>query len=107
VRALAAVAPCGVALVAFGLRFGFLRAAVAVAMGAVILWLGIRYMRTTVTLLPEPEVADVGEYGLKYVCSMCGLELRVERAARDKPPSHCGEPMVLLREGGRPPLRPV
>jgi hypothetical protein len=31
----------------------------------------------------------------------------VEKAARDKAPSHCMEPMVLLREGGRPPLRPV
>ena len=96
-----------VAIAAFGPRFGFVRAAVAVAMFAAILVVGLRYLRTVVTVLPEPQVADVGEYGLKYVCSMCGLELRVEKAARDKAPSHCMEPMVLVREDGRPPLRPV
>jgi hypothetical protein len=104
---LAAAAAAIVATIAFGIPFGFSRAAVAVAMGAGILFLGIRYLRTVVTLLPDPEVADVGDYGLKYVCSMCGLELRVEKAARDKAPTHCMEPMVLVREGGRPPLRPV
>jgi hypothetical protein len=106
VRAGAVVAGA-TAILLLGLRFGFLRAAVAVAMSVAIMYLGIRYMRSTVTLLPEPEVADVGEFGLKYVCTMCGLELKVERAARDRPPTHCGEPMVLVREGGRPPLRPV
>jgi hypothetical protein len=87
--------------------FGWVRATVAVAMFAAILVVGIRYMMTIVNAPPDPEVADVGAYGLRYVCSMCGLELRVERAARDKAPTHCMEPMVLVREGGRPPLRPV
>jgi hypothetical protein len=95
------------AVVALGFPFGFLRAAVAVAMSVAIVVFGARYLRTIVTSPPEPEVSDVSDYGLKYVCTMCGLELRVEKAARDKAPSHCMEPMVLTREGGRPPLRPV
>jgi hypothetical protein len=96
-----------VAVVAFGIPFGFVRAAVAVAMFTVIFVVGTRYVGNAVTMLPEPEVTDVADYGLKYVCTMCGLELKVEKAARDKAPTHCTEPMVLVREGGRPPLRPV
>jgi hypothetical protein len=103
----AGVAAAVAAAIALGVPFGFVRATVAVAMSAAILYFGVRYLRTVVTLLPEPEVTDVGEHGLKYVCSMCGLELRVEKAARDKAPRHCMEPMVLVREGGRPPLRSV
>jgi hypothetical protein len=103
----AAAGAAAVAVVGFGSRFGFLRAALAVAMFTAIMFVGVRYLRTVVTVLPEPEVTEVGDLGLKYVCSMCGLELRVEKAARDKAPSHCMEPMVLVREGGRPPLRPV
>jgi hypothetical protein len=95
------------AVVAFAIPFGYVRATGAVAMFVVILVVGARYLRSIVTLLPEPEVADVSDMGLKYICTMCGLELRVERAARDKAPTHCMEPMVLVREGGRPPLRPV
>jgi len=106
VRLVAAAAAIAAAI-ALGIPFGFLRAAVAVAMSAAILYFGVRYLRTVVTLLPEPEVTDVGDHGLKYVCSMCGLELRVEKAARDKAPRHCMEPMVLVRDGGQPPLRSV
>jgi len=101
-----AVAAVG-AIVLLGLPYGFLRAAVAVVMFVVILVAGSRYVATLVTVPPEPEVSDVADYGLKYVCTMCGLELKVEKAARDKPPTHCMEPMVLTTEGGRPPLRSV
>lgn len=94
-------------IAALGLRFGFVRATVAVLMFTAILVFGVRYMASIVNAPPEPELAEVGEFGLRYVCSMCGLELKVERAARDKAPTHCMEPMVLRREGGRPPLRPV
>jgi hypothetical protein len=53
-----------------------------------------------VSIPPEPELADVSDYGLRYVCTMCGLELKVEKAAHDKPPSHCMEPMTLVDRGG-------
>jgi hypothetical protein len=96
------------ALVAvLGPRYGFLRAFVGVAAGTLFVVAGLRYLQVVVSTPAQPEVADVSEYGLKYVCTMCGLELKVEKAARDKPPTHCMEPMVLVRTGGKPPLRPL
>jgi hypothetical protein len=92
---------------ALGYSFGFIRAAIGMAMFVAILVVGVRWVQSAVTTLPDPEPTDVSEYGLKYVCTMCGLELKVEVAARDKPPTHCMEPMVLVRSGGKPPLRPV
>ncbi len=93
--------------VGLGVAFGFDRAAIAVAMFLAIATLGIRRVRKAVSLPPDPEIADVSAYGLKYVCTMCGLELKIETAARDKPPTHCMEPMVLVRTGGKPPLTSV
>ncbi|MDP9233066.1 MAG: hypothetical protein M3P01_00745 [Actinomycetota bacterium] len=90
-----------------GHLYGYLRAAVAVLMFALILAWGARKLIKISNSPPEPELTDVKEYGLRYVCSVCGLELKVEVAARDKAPTHCGEAMVLTRDGGRPPLRPV
>src|SRR6266511_3055574 len=93
-----------VAVGGLGYFFGFLRAAIAVAAFAVLFSFGLRQIRSLANAPPEPELADVSDYGLKYVCSMCGLELKVEVAARDKAPTHCMEPMKLVRTGGRPPL---
>lgn len=100
----------GGAVVAFfllGEAYGYLRAGIGMAMFLVIFVFGVRWIASAVESPPEPEVADVSDYGLKYVCTMCGLELKVEVAARDKAPTHCMEPMVLVRSGGTPPLRPV
>ena len=96
-------------LVALGLsfEFGVLRSFVAVGMFAAILLVGSRFLQHVMAAPPDPEITDVADYDLKYVCTMCGLELKVEKAARDKAPTHCMEPMELIREGGRPPLRPV
>lgn len=82
--------------------YGYWRAAVAVAAFLLIARFGIRWIRSAVTSPPEPEIADVSGYGLRYVCTMCGLELKVEIAAKDRAPSHCMEPMVLVRSGGAP-----
>ena len=95
------------AVVILGGWFGYLRATVAVIMFTAIAVFGTRYLRFLVIAPPEPEITDVTSYGLKYVCTMCGLELRVEKAAKDRPPNHCSEPMTLIREDGKPPLRPV
>lgn len=102
---MAALALAGV--VALGPSFGFVRAAVGVAMFFALATFGMRQVRSMMKAPPEPELADVSEYGLKYVCTMCGLELKIEVAAKDRAPTHCMEPMVLERTGGRPPLRPV
>jgi hypothetical protein len=96
-----------VAVIGLGLAYGFLRAAIALVMFAAITVFGIRFLYSILQAPPEPELANVSEYGLKYVCRMCGLELRVEKAARDRPPTHCMEPMELITEGGKPPLHPV
>jgi hypothetical protein len=90
-------------LVLLGESYGYIRAVIAAVMFYAIFVVGVRYTQFIVTAPPEPEVADVREYGLKYVCTMCGLELRVEVAAKDRAPSHCMEPMVLVRDGGRTP----
>ncbi|MDQ4144243.1 MAG: hypothetical protein M3198_10970 [Actinomycetota bacterium] len=96
-----------VAVGILGYLYGYVRAGLAVGMFLGILLVGTRFVRQMVVAPPEPEIADVSSYGLKYVCENCGLELKVEKAAKDRPPSHCMEPMKLLREGGGPPLRPV
>lgn len=96
-----------VAVVSLGPIFGWLRAFVAVLMFGAIALYGSRQVRSIMLAPPEPELADVREYGLRYVCNMCGLELKVEVAAKDRPPSHCMEPMELVQIGGPPPLRSV
>jgi hypothetical protein len=93
--------------IALGRYFGYLRAAVALAMGAAILYVGVSYFRSAGEAPPDPEVEDVSDTSLRYVCTMCGLELKVEVAASDRAPSHCREKMVLVQGPGRPPLRPV
>jgi hypothetical protein len=105
-KAVLAAAAIGL-VVLLGEAYGYIRTAIALAGAVAIAYVGIRYLRTVSSIPPEPELTDVGEYGLKYVCGMCGLELRVEVAAHDRPPRHCGEPMTLVRAGGGPPLRPV
>jgi hypothetical protein len=97
----------GAAVAILGYFYGYLRAVVGVAMFVGILLLGSRFVRQMVIAPPDPEPEDVSGYGLKYVCEVCGLELRVEKASKDPAPKHCGEPMHLVREGGKPPLRPV
>jgi hypothetical protein len=87
--------------------YGYIRAFVAVAMFGLILAWGLRKLVKISNAPPDPEPTDVKDYGLRYVCSVCGLELRVEIAARDKAPTHCGEAMVLTHDEGRPPLRSV
>jgi hypothetical protein len=96
-----------VLFVVVGHQYGYVRALVAAVMFGLIMAWGLRKLVKISNSPPEPEVTDVMEYGLRYVCSVCGLELRVEVAARDKAPTHCGEAMMLTRDDGRPPLRPV
>ena len=94
-------------IAALGPIFGFVRSGLAVVMFFALFIFGSKQVKSMFRAPPEPELADVSEYGLKYVCTMCGLELKVEIAAKDRPPSHCMEPMVLVRTGGRPPLTTV
>jgi hypothetical protein len=90
-----------------GNQYGYVRAGIGVVLFVGIAWIGIRWVHSAVSSQPDPEPTDVSTYGLKYVCKMCGLELRVEVAAKESAPRHCMEPMVLEKAGGKPPLRPV
>lgn len=88
---------------ALGEGFGYVRTGVALVVALGLTTFGIRYLHFVLSSPPEPDVADVSDYGLRYVCTMCGLELKVEVAARDRAPTHCMEPMVLVRTGDAPP----
>ena len=90
-----------------GRSYGYVRASLALAMGWAIFYVGFSYFRSAGDSPPEPEVEDVSDESLRYVCTMCGLELKVEVAASDRAPSHCREKMVLVQGRRPPPLRPV
>ena len=94
-------------IVVLGRPYGYVRAVVGLTMGAAILYVGLSYFRAAGEVPPDPEAEDVSDGSLRYVCTMCGLELKVEVAASDRAPSHCREKMVLVEGRGRPPLKPV
>ena len=57
-----------------------LHVVVAIAIGLVILWLGIKALRVASAggRVPEkPEVEDVDELDVYFVCANCGTEFRV------------------------------
>ena len=87
--------------------FGFWRAVVGFLIAATILTLGIGYFRSAGQSQPETTPEEVGATDLRYVCSVCGLELKVVVATNDKAPSHCREKMELVTVAGKPPLKPV
>ena len=87
--------------------FGFWRAALAFAVAAPILAVGIGYFRSAGNSPPEPVAEEVGATDLRYVCSVCGLELKVIVATNDRAPTHCREYMELVTVAGKPPLKSV
>ena len=93
-----------VVYVLLSLNYGFVRVAVGLSMSAVTLWLGFSYFRAAGEAPPEAEQTEVGDGDLKYVCTVCGLELRVEVATTDKAPTHCREKMVPVTRSGLRPL---
>ncbi len=80
-----------------GQSYGYLRVAIGLAVGAGALYLGYTYFRAAGEVPPEQDPEAVEDSGLKYVCAMCGLELRVEVATTDRAPTHCREKMELVR----------
>lgn len=78
---------------------GLGRVLVAIAIGLGVLWFGVGYFRQLGNPPPpdtEPVSVDPG-LQLAYQCEMCGLELALLKAGKEKAPSHCGEKMVLVR----------
>lgn len=105
----ATVATAGLILLAvLGYFYGFGRAALALLGAGVILYLGFSYFSAAVTVPPDVEEEDVRDQDLRYVCRMCGLELKVETATTDRAPTHCREKMELVNVApDQTPLRPV
>lgn len=95
-----AVAVLGTLLItALGNVEGGWRIAVAILMGLGIARLGMGYFHY-LTNPPPPDQEPVKvdpRLRLGYICEMCGLELAVVAVAKERPPKHCGEPMVLVR----------
>ena len=86
-------------ITALGNVAGGWRIAVAVLMGLAIARVGIGYFHY-LTNPPPPDQEPVRvdpRLRLGYICEMCGLELAVVAVAKERPPKHCGEPMVLVR----------
>ena len=101
----------GAGIVALGEAYGYVRAIVGMAAVVGALWFGFRYWSGVGALPPGTLEEDVDEpaagAGRRYVCTVCGLELRLEGGGTGQPPRHCREAMVLVEDEGRPPLRPV
>ncbi len=70
---------------------------VAVIIGVAILAGTIWSIRFIATGPPaEPDLDDVTEVDVPYLCSVCGMSLTVSQAQQGdiEPPRHCREPMV-------------
>jgi DNA-directed RNA polymerase subunit RPC12/RpoP len=77
-----------------------LHVVIAVLIGLVILWLGIKALRVASAggRVPDtPEVEDVDELDVYFVCANCGTEFRVTRLGEAQVPRHCGEKMEVVR----------
>jgi hypothetical protein len=75
------------------------RIAVAVAIFAVVLRVGLWAIRMIATPAPPPlPKGELRRINVKYRCSMCGMEMRVMLAPDEdpEPPRHCMEDMDLL-----------
>ncbi len=70
---------------------------VAVIIGAAILagtiW-SIRFIASGPP--PEPDIEDVMEVDVPYLCTVCGMSLTITQAHEGdiEPPRHCREPML-------------
>jgi hypothetical protein len=77
------------------------RVIVAIALAAVIAYVGFKTLRAVGGRPPErhePEDAeDVAELAVFFVCRECGTELQVTRLGEAQVPRHCGEKMEVVR----------
>jgi hypothetical protein len=71
---------------------------IAVVAFAVIVRLGLVFIRALATPVPEPDEGELRRVNLKYQCSVCGAQVRMTKAGEDlpPPPRHCMEDMELL-----------
>jgi hypothetical protein len=76
----------------------------AVMIGLAIAWVGLTALRAasgTGAPRGRPEVEDVEELEVSFVCRECGTQLRVTRLGELQVPRHCGEPMDVVHHPER------
>ncbi len=74
---------------------------VLVAVGAVylIFRMGLAVLKSFARPLPEPPPpGEMRRIKLRYRCSLCGMEIRIDRAVSEDPeaPRHCMEDMDVV-----------
>ena len=72
---------------------------VAIPLGFLILFLGIRMLRRAGAMpeVHEGPAEDVALLDVFFVCGECGTEFRVEKLGELQVPRHCGERMFVER----------
>jgi hypothetical protein len=76
-----------------------LRIVVAVAAIYLIFRLGLGLLKSFAQPVPEPPPpGEMRRVKLRYRCSLCGMEIRIDRALSEDPdpPRHCMEEMDLV-----------
>ncbi len=72
---------------------------IAIAAGALILRVGLGFLRGLARPIPEPPPAgELRKVKIMYRCSLCGTEVRMTVATNQEPeaPRHCMEDMELV-----------
>jgi hypothetical protein len=79
--------------------FVWLRWLIALAIFAVILVVGLTFLRGVAGSQPKERIdpEDVAELDVFFVCGECGTEFQVTRLGEVQVPRHCGEPMQVVR----------
>jgi hypothetical protein len=75
------------------------RVVVAVAVALVLLKVGFALLGSFARPVPEPPPpGELRRIKLRYRCSVCGMELRIDRASEElpEPPRHCQDEMDLV-----------
>ncbi len=73
---------------------------IAVVAALVIIKVGFALLGSFARPVPEPPPpGEMRKVKLYYRCSLCGMEIRIDRAGQDlpAPPRHCMEEMELSR----------
>ena len=71
----------------------------AIVVTVVVAKVGLGMLRSVTTPLPAPPPSgELRKVDLRYRCSVCGMEVRLTRAADEdpEPPRHCQEDMDLV-----------
>jgi hypothetical protein len=75
------------------------KVALALAVGWLLWKVGTALLGSFVRPIPEPPpVGEMRRIKLRYRCSICGMELRIDRATEElpPPPRHCQDEMDLV-----------